>query len=51
MNFFNQIKQFLNSLIEGKSSTTEQILLDTMSNQYLLEEIKVRIRKLQRRKI
>ena len=51
MNIFNHIKQFLYSLVDGKPCDTDIIMLDTKSNQYLLEEIQVRIRELQRRGI
>lgn len=50
MNIFNQIKQFLNSLIDGKPCDTKN-MSNTKSNQDLLEEIQVRIRELQRREI
>ena len=50
MNIFNQIKQFLYSLVDGKPCDTEN-MSDTKSNQDLLEEIQVRIRELQRRGI
>ena len=50
MNIFNQIKQFLYSLVDGKPCDTKN-MSDTKSNQDLLEEIQVRIRELQRRGI
>ena len=51
MNIFNQIKQFLYSLVDGKPCDTENNMSDTKSNQDLLEEIQVRICELQRRGI
>lgn len=50
MNIFNQVKQFLISLVDEKPYDTEN-MSDTKSNQDLLEEIQVRIRELQRREI
>lgn len=51
MNIFNQIKQFLISLVDGKPYDTNKNMSDTKSNQVLLEEIQMRIRELQRRGI
>ena len=41
MNIFNQIKQFLNSLVDGKPCDTDKNLSDAKSNQDLLEEIQM----------
>lgn len=51
MNIFNQIKQFLYSLVDGRSCDIDKNISDTKSNQDLLEEIQERIRELQRREI
>lgn len=51
MNIFNQIKQFLYSLVDGEPCDADDDLSDTKSNQDLLEEIQERIRELQRRGI
>jgi hypothetical protein len=51
MNIFNQFRQYLDSLIDGKPSDIEKNISDTKSNQDLLEEIQERIRELQRRGI
>ena len=51
MNIFNQIKQFLYSLVDGRSCDIDKNISDTKSNQDLLEEIQERIRELQRREV
>lgn len=51
MNIFNQITQYLDSLIDRKPCNIEKNMSDTKSNQDLLEEIQERIRELQRRGI
>lgn len=51
MNIFNQIKQFLYSLVDGEPCDTDKYMSDTKSNQDLLKEIQVRVLELQRREI